>query len=146
MRVLIQRVKTGSVIIDHQMIAKIGRGLVILVGIASEDRVEYAEYLAEKIANLRIFEDADGKMNKSVIDIRGEALVISQFTLYADSSRGRRPSFTDAARPDIAAPMVEYFIKLLIEQGVRTLTGEFGAHMLVDIANDGPVTIWLERK
>ena len=145
MRVLIQRVKTGRVTIEGRTIAEIGRGMVLLVGIGPMDGEEHAHYLAEKIANLRIFEDDEGKLNRSVLEVRGEAIVISQFTLFADTHKGRRPSFTDAARPEIAAPLVERFATLLIEQGVPTQMGEFGAYMLVDIANDGPITIWLER-
>ena len=99
----------------------------------------------EKIANLRIFEDDEGKMNRSLLDVGGEAIVISQFTLYADTRKGRRPSFTGAASPEIASPLVDRFTEQLSAQGVPTQSGEFGAHMLVEIANDGPVTIWLER-
>ena len=102
-------------------------------------------YLVEKIANLRIFEDEDGKMNRSVLDTGGQVIVVSQFTLYADTRKGRRPSFTDAALPDVARPLVERFAALLRDLGVLVLTGEFGAHMLVEIANDGPVTLWMER-
>jgi D-tyrosyl-tRNA(Tyr) deacylase len=115
------------------------------LGIGEDDGEEQARYLTQKIANLRIFEDDDGKMNRSVLDIGGKAIVISQFTLYADTRKGRRPSFTDAALPETASPLVERFVELLEEQGVPTQTGVFGAHMLVDIANDGPVTIWMER-
>jgi D-tyrosyl-tRNA(Tyr) deacylase len=104
-----------------------------------------ARFLVEKIAHLRIFEDEQGKMNCSLLDINGQAMVVSQFTLYADTRKGRRPSFTDAAPPEFAEPLVERFASLLREHGVAVQTGEFGAHMLVEIANDGPVTIWLER-
>ncbi|MBN1536013.1 MAG: D-tyrosyl-tRNA(Tyr) deacylase [Anaerolineales bacterium] len=145
MRALIQRVSSGSVIIDNSTVAKIERGLVILLGIAPGDGEEQARYLVEKIANLRIFEDADGKLNLSLLDIGGEAIVVSQFTLYADTRKGRRPSFTDAALPEIASPLVDRFAELLTAQGIPTQKGVFGAHMLVNIANDGPVTIWLER-
>ena len=126
------------------MVAQIGAGLVLLVGIGPADGQEQARYLAEKVANLRIFEDERGKMNLSLLDTGGEALVVSQFTLYADTRKGRRPSFTDAAPPQIASPLVERFAQLLREQGIPTQTGEFAAHMLVEIHNDGPVTIWLE--
>ncbi len=102
-------------------------------------------YLAEKIANLRIFEDEHGKINRSLLEVGGSAIVVSQFTLYADTRKGRRPSFTDAALPELASPLVERFAEMLREQGVETQTGQFGAHMLVEMANDGPVTIWLER-
>ncbi len=143
MRILLQRVSHARVSVDDRTIAEIGRGLAILVGVGHGDGEEQARYLAEKIAGLRIFEDEAGKMNLSVRDVGGEALVVSQFTLYADTRKGRRPSFTDAALPDVARPLVERFARLLAAQGVPTQTGEFGAHMLVDIANDGPVTIWL---
>jgi D-tyrosyl-tRNA(Tyr) deacylase len=126
--------------------AEIGAGVVILLGIGMNDGEEQARFLAEKIANLRIFDDEAGKMNRSLLDVDGQAIVVSQFTLYADTRKGRRPSFTDAAPPQIASPLVERFADLLREQGVPTQTGEFGAHMLVDIANDGPVTIWMERQ
>jgi D-aminoacyl-tRNA deacylase len=145
MRTLLQRVSSGKVIVDDQTIAHIGRGLVILLGIGHDDSEEQAIYLVEKIANLRIFEDEAGKTNLSVLDVGGEAIVVSQFTLYADTRKGRRPSFTAAAAPDLAAPLVERFAELLRGQGVPTQTGQFGAHMLVEIQNDGPVTIWLEK-
>ncbi len=145
MRALIQRVSSGSVTVQGQMIAKIGRGLVILLGVGHGDSAEQAAFLAEKIATLRIFEDDNGKMNRSVLDIGGEAIVVSQFTLYADARKGRRPSFTDAAPPDIASPLVDQFANLLRAQGVPTQQGQFGAEMLVEIHNDGPVTIWLEK-
>jgi D-tyrosyl-tRNA(Tyr) deacylase len=145
MRTVLQRVSRGCVSVDEQTVAEIGPGLVILLGIGQDDGEEQARYLAQKIANLRIFEDDEGKMNRSVLDIEGKAIVISQFTLYADTRKGRRPSFTDAALPGNASPLVERFVELLEEQGVPTQTGVFGAHMLVEIANDGPVTIWMER-
>ncbi|MBN2148445.1 MAG: D-tyrosyl-tRNA(Tyr) deacylase [Anaerolineales bacterium] len=144
MRVILQRVKSGKVSVDGRPIAKIGAGMVILLGIAPGDGEAEARLLAEKAANLRIFEDDQGKMNLSILDVGGSAIVVSQFTLYADTRRGRRPSFTDAALPEVARPLVERFAALLRELGVPTQTGEFGAHMLVEIANDGPVTIWLE--
>ncbi len=143
MRVLLQRVSHARVSVDGRSVAEIGPGLAILVGVGHGDGDEQARYLAEKIAGLRIFEDEAGKMNLSVRDVGGEALVVSQFTLYADTRKGRRPSFTDAALPDVASPLVERFARLLAAQGVPTQTGEFGAHMLVEIANDGPVTIWM---
>ncbi len=146
MRVIVQRVRHGRVTIEGQVTAEIGAGVVILLGIGMNDGEEQARYLAEKIANLRIFDDEAGKMNRSLLDVDGQAIVVSQFTLYADTRKGRRPSFTDAAPPQIASPLVERFADLLREQGVPTQTGEFGAHMLVDIANDGPVTIWMERQ
>ena len=118
---------------------------MILLGISPEDGDEQIEYLSHKIANLRIFEDQDGKLNRSVLDIQGEALLISQFTLYANTRKGRRPSFTRAARPEVANPLVDRFAEKLTSEGVPTKTGQFGAHMLVEINNDGPVTIWMER-
>lgn len=125
-------------------IAEIDKGLVILLGIGPGDGEKQACTLSEKIANLRIFEDEQGKMNRTLLDVGGQAIVVSQFTLYADTRKGRRPSFMDAALPDVARPLVERFAEMLRELGVPTQTGEFGAHMLVEIANDGPVTIWLE--
>ena len=145
MRVVLQRVKNGKVAVEGRTIAEISLGVVILLGIGHDDGEEKARYLANKIANLRIFEDEAGKINRSLLDVGGEAIVVSQFTLYADTRKGRRPSFTDAASPESASPLVERFAALLEELGVPTQTGEFGAHMLVEIANDGPVTIWLER-
>ncbi len=145
MRAVVQRVRAGRVIVAGSSIAEIGSGMVILLGIGHEDSEEQARYLAEKIANLRIFEDDEGKINRSLLDVGGAAIVVSQFTLYADTHKGRRPSFVDAALPEIAKPLVERFGELLAELGVPTQSGEFGAHMLVEIENDGPVTILLER-
>jgi D-aminoacyl-tRNA deacylase len=145
MRVILQRVAKASVRVEDKVISQIGKGLVVLLGIGHGDREEQAAFLAEKVANLRIFEDHQGKTNLSILDVRGEAIVVSQFTLYADSRKGRRPSFTDAALPDVAEPLVNRFVELLRVQGVHTQTGQFGAHMLVEIYNDGPVTIWLEK-
>lgn len=145
MRVVLQRVRYGRVKVNERTVAEIGPGMVILLGIGPDDGEEQARYLVNKIANLRIFEDQEGKINRSLLDVGGEAMVVSQFTLYADTRKGRRPSFTDAAPPDVASPLVERFAALMEQQGVPTQTGEFGAHMLVEIANDGPVTIWMER-
>ena len=146
MRVLLQRVSHASVSIEGNVISSIGKGLLILLGIGHGDGEDQAGFLAEKVANLRIFQDGQGKTNLSVMDIKGEAIVVSQFTLYADARKGRRPSFTDAAAPELAAPLVERFVELLRGHGIPTQTGKFGEHMSVDIQNDGPVTIWLENE
>jgi D-tyrosyl-tRNA(Tyr) deacylase len=145
MRALIQRVKTGKVTIDGRTVAEIAHGLVILLGIGRGDTPEQARFLAGKIASLRIFEDQEGKFNRSILDLGGAAIVVSQFTLYADTHKGRRPSFIEAAPPEDAAPLVEKFADMLREQGIPTQNGVFGTHMLVEIENDGPVTIWLEN-
>jgi len=151
MRAVIQRVREGRVSVKDQTVGKIGTGLVILLGAGhgdgepDRDGEPEADWLADKIANLRIFPDAEGKTNLSVLDVNGEALVISQFTLYADCRKGRRPSFIRAAAPDVAAPLVDYFAGRLREAGLgRVETGEFGAMMLVEIQNDGPFTIVLD--
>ena len=144
MRLVLQRVQWGRVSVEGRVIAEINHGLVILLGIAPSDSEGQARFLAEKVAHLRIFEDEQGKMNRSVLEVGGSAIVVSQFTLYADARKGRRPSFTDAALPEQARPLVERFADLLRAQGVPTQSCQFGAHMLVEIANDGPVTIWLE--
>lgn len=156
MRALLQRVSKASVSVEDQrstprsgsadkIISEMGKGLVVLLGIGHGDGEEQAAFLAEKIANLRIFEDEQGKTNRSILDVNGEAVVVSQFTLYADTRKGRRPSFTDAALPEVAEPLVNRFVELLRSHGVPTQTGQFGAHMSVEIHNDGPVTIWLEK-
>ena len=145
MRVILQRVRQGSVSVDEQTIAEIGLGLVILLGVGPDDGDDQIEYLVNKIAHLRIFEDDQGKINRSVLDVGGEAIVVSQFTLYADTRKGRRPSFTDAAPPEIASPLVDCFVEKLAALGVPTQTGEFGAYMQVEIHNDGPFTILMER-
>ncbi len=144
MRAVIQRVKKGQVSVDHKVIASIGEGLVILLGIQMEDTRKKADQLVRKISNLRIFSDAEGKMNLSLLDIKGSAIVVSQFTLMADTRKGNRPSFVKAAPPDIASPLVDYFITAMRDAGVNTQAGEFAAHMLVEIHNNGPVTILLE--
>ncbi len=141
MRAVIQRVIKSRVVIDEAIKAAIGHGLVVLLGIEKGDTQEKADYLAKKITNLRIFGDKEGKMNLSLIDIGGKAIVVSQFTLMADTRKGNRPSFIHAAPPDIASPMVDYFIHRMKAHGVETQSGEFAAHMLVEIHNDGPVTI-----
>ena len=144
MRIVLQRVSWGRVLVADHAIAEIGKGMVILVGIGPQDGEDQVRQLAEKVTNLRIFEDEQGKMNLSVLDVGGEVIVVSQFTLYADTRRGRRPSFTEAALPEVARPLVELFAQLLRQLGVPTQTGEFGAHMQVEISNDGPVTILME--
>ena len=146
MRVVVQRVEKGKVTVDDHTVAEIGLGVVILLGIGPNDGEEQARYLAEKIANLRIFADEEGKTNLSLLDIGGEAIIVSQFTLYADTHKGRRPSFVKAAPPEVAEPLVERFAGFMGAQGVPTQTGQFGAKMLVEIINDGPVTIWIERE
>ena len=145
MRALLQRVKSGRVTVDGQIVAAIGPGLVILLGIGHADGQEQVRFLAEKTAALRIFEDAAGKFNLSLVETQGAALVVSQFTLYADTHKGRRPSFTDAAPPELAAPLVEEFAACLRLLHIPTQTGVFGAHMQVELVNDGPVTIYLEK-
>ena len=145
MRIVIQRVRRGRVSVDGETVAEIGKGLVVLAGIGPEDGEAQAAYLAEKTANLRIFADAEGKTNLSCLDMGGEMIVVSQFTLYADTRKGRRPSFINAAPPEIAEPLVERFAELLRAQGVPVQTGEFGASMLVEIENDGPVTIVMDK-
>lgn len=147
MRAVVQRVTRASVVVEGQTVGAIGRGLMILLGVAHGDGEEQAGWLAQKIAGLRIFEDDEGKMNLSLLDVGGSALVVSQFTLYADSRKGRRPSFTDAARPEVAEPLCDRFASLLREKGVAQVeTGVFGAYMQVEIHNDGPVTLILERE
>lgn len=145
MRAVIQRVTESSVSVDSRTIGQIDGGLMILLGIKTGDTETEAAWLAQKIANLRIFEDEDGRFDRSLLDVQGAALVISQFTLYGDARRGRRPSFSNAARPEDASPLVDRFCQLLQEQGVgRVETGQFGAHMMLAIHNDGPVTIILD--
>lgn len=146
MRALVQRAAAGSVDVAGEQIGEIGKGLVILLGVTHSDTEKDAAFLAEKCMNLRIFEDDAGKMNRSLLDVGGEALIISQFTLYGDASHGRRPSFTEAARPEVAIPLYEKFVELCRGYGVRVATGRFGAEMLVSIRNDGPVTILAESR
>ncbi len=145
MRLVLQRVKQASVTVDGEIVGQIRQGLVILVGVTHQDTEEQVRWLARKVAGLRVFEDADGKFNLSLQDVGGAALVVSQFTLYGDTRRGRRPSFTDAARPETAEPLVERFAQFLQAEGSAVETGVFGARMLVEIHNDGPVTLILER-
>ncbi len=146
MRAVVQRVSCGWVKIEGEEKARIGRGLVVLVAVGKDDNHEDAAYLAEKIVGLRIFPDAANKFNYSVKDINGEILVVSQFTLYGDCRKGKRPSFTDAAIPEQALPLYEEFLKKLSESGLRVVTGEFQKMMEVGIVNDGPVTILLDSK
>jgi D-tyrosyl-tRNA(Tyr) deacylase len=143
---LLQRVTHASVTIEGKVNGKIGKGLVILLGIKNGDTPADVQYLAEKCINLRIFEDDAGKMNRSVIEVNGELLVISQFTLYGDTRKGRRPSFIDAAPPEISEPLYEAFVAELRKQGISVATGIFGAMMQVGIYNDGPVTVIVKSK
>ena len=144
MKAVLQRVQKGFVSVGGNPIGQIDQGLVIMLGIGPDDTKDKARKLALKLVNLRIFEDNKGKMNLSLIDIKGEALVIPQFTLFADTRRGNRPSFTDAGPPTLAEPLTEFFAECLREYNINTKEGEFGAHMLVEIYNDGPVTIMIE--
>ena len=147
MKALVQRVTEGSVSIDGSIVGEIGKGLVILFGAGQGDTEKDARYLAEKCVNLRIFHDEEGKMNRSLLDIGGEVLIISQFTLYGDCRKGRRPGFSDAALPSEAERLYELFIELVKQQNVKkTACGRFGADMMVKIFNDGPVTFMLEAK
>ncbi len=146
MRALIQRVSSGSVKISDQTVGEIGQGLVILLGITHDDTEADVKFLTDKCVNLRVFCDEDDKMNRSLLDIGGEALIISQFTLYGDARKGRRPGFSEAARPDHAIPLYEKFIEKVKNYKIKVATGEFGAKMLVDIKNNGPVTLMLESK
>jgi D-tyrosyl-tRNA(Tyr) deacylase len=145
MKALLQRVSQASVTVDGRLISQIQRGFVILLGVTHTDTAEEAEWLAAKVAGLRLFEDEAGKMNLSLAEVGGAFLVVSQFTLYGEARRGRRPSFTDAARPEQAEPLVDYFCEKLREQGFTVETGVFGAHMQLEIHNDGPVTLLIER-
>ena len=145
MRALLQRVKTASVSVDGEVIGKADNGYLILLGVKEGDTEREAEFLAKKTAELRVFEDADGKMNLSLLDIDGEALVVSQFTLYADCKKGRRPAFVHAEKPPVANELYEKYVAFLKENGVKSVqTGSFGAHMLISLENDGPVTIMLD--
>jgi D-tyrosyl-tRNA(Tyr) deacylase len=144
MRAVIQRVNRASVAVEGQVAGQIERGLLVLLGVGRGDTESEATLLAEKIANMRIFPDEAGRFDRSVLDIKGEVLVVSQFTLYADMRRGRRPSFSDATLPEIAAPLVDAFIEALRQRSLTVASGIFGAHMHVDLQNDGPVTIILD--
>jgi D-tyrosyl-tRNA(Tyr) deacylase len=148
-RVLLQRVSSAEVRIREdgaaRVAGRIGRGFVLLVGFTHGDDLARVDWMAEKVAGLRLFADADDKMNLALADVGGSVLVVSQFTLYGDAQKGRRPSFIDAARPEQAIPLYEHFIAALRKQNLRVETGEFGAMMDVELVNDGPVTLWLER-
>ncbi len=146
MRAVVQRVKKASVSIDGEVVGRIGLGLVILLGVRHGDREEDARFLAQKCVNLRIFADEDGKFNRSALDVGGELLAISQFTLYGDTRKGRRPSFVEAAPPEVSEPLYNRFVEFLRDSGLRVAEGRFGAMMLVEIHNDGPVTLIVESK
>ncbi|MDE3129131.1 MAG: D-tyrosyl-tRNA(Tyr) deacylase [Gemmatimonadota bacterium] len=145
MRVLLQRVSRAEVRVGDRVAGAIGRGFLLFVGFTHADTEAPLEWMADKIVGLRLFADADGKMNLALADVDGAVLVVSQFTLYGNAEKGRRPSFVDAARPETAIPLYERFVGMLRERGVRTETGEFGAMMDVELVNDGPVTLWLEK-
>ncbi|MBA3260719.1 MAG: D-tyrosyl-tRNA(Tyr) deacylase [Gemmatimonadales bacterium] len=145
MRVVLQRVSAASVAIDGRVAGAVGRGFCLLVGFTHTDTPAEVDWMAEKIAGLRLFSDAEGKMNLGLREVGGAVLVVSQFTLYGDASKGRRPSFTDAARPDVAIPLYQRFVAGLRARGLEVATGEFGADMQVAIQNDGPVTLILDR-
>ncbi|MDT9025383.1 MULTISPECIES: D-aminoacyl-tRNA deacylase [Rossellomorea] len=146
MKVVLQRSKEASVTVDGEVKGAIRSGAVLLVGITHEDTEEDARYVADKVVNLRIFEDEEGKMNHSLLDVEGEILSISQFTLYGDSRKGRRPNFMNAAKPDHAESVYDYFNKVLKEKSIKVETGVFGAMMDVNLTNDGPVTLIIESK
>jgi D-tyrosyl-tRNA(Tyr) deacylase len=145
MRVILQRVSSASVTIEGRVAGAIERGSCLLVGFTHADSPAEVEWMAEKVTGLRVFSDAEGKMNLALADVGGAVLVISQFTLYGDAAKGRRPSFIDAARPEVAIPLYEAFLKALRGRGLSVESGEFGADMLVEIHNDGPVTLFLEK-
>lgn len=145
MRAVVQRVSRAKVTVDNEIVGEIGRGLLVLLGIAPEDSLEQVRWLAEKIVGLRIFRDDEGKMNRDVTEVGGGVLVVSQFTLYGDCSKGKRPSFIGAARPEIAIPLYEAFINAVKALGVPTAAGKFGADMQVELVNEGPVTLIVEK-
>jgi D-tyrosyl-tRNA(Tyr) deacylase len=145
MRVLLQRVSRAEVRVEGRVAGSIGRGFCLLVGFTGSDTDAISAWMADKVVGLRLFGDAEGKMNLGLDEVGGELLVVSQFTLYGDAEKGRRPSFIAAARPEQAIPLYERFVQLLRERGARVETGEFGAMMEVELVNDGPVTLWLER-
>jgi len=146
MRAVVQRVLRGNVTVDGKVVGSIGKGYVVLLGVSEQDTSEDVAYMAEKIVNLRIFEDADGKMNLSLLDVKGELLAVSQFTLYGDCRKGRRPSFATAARPEKAQMLYNEFVEKCRDMGVKTETGIFQADMKVEILNDGPVTVIVDSE
>ena len=146
MRAVVQRVASSRVTVDERVTGEVKKGLLVLLGVTHDDTSKDVDYMVDKVTNLRIFEDENDKMNLSLKDIGGEVMAVSQFTLYGDARMGRRPSFSDAARPDVANPLYEEFVEKLRAQGITVGTGEFGAHMMVELTNDGPVTILLESK
>ena len=145
MRVLLQRVSRAEVRVDGRATGRVGRGLLLLAGFTHADGEDELAWMADKVVGLRLFGDAEGKMNLPLAEVGGALLVVSQFTLYGNAQKGRRPSFVDAARPEVAVPLYERFVELLRARGVPVETGEFGAMMEVELVNDGPVTLWLER-
>ena len=145
MRLVVQRVKNSDVVVEGKTVGKIDKGFMVLCGITHTDTKQNADYLVKKLINLRVFEDENGKMNLSIKDVGGELLIISQFTLYADCTGGNRPSFINAAKPDVAEPLYEYFVEECRKQGIKVEKGIFGADMKVSLLNDGPVTIILEK-
>lgn len=145
MRVLLQRVSRAEVRVGARVTGRIERGYLLFVGLTHADDDAALAWMADKVVGLRLFADADDKMNLALADVGGALLVVSQFTLYGDAVKGRRPSFVDAARPEVAIPLYERFVAMLRERGARVETGEFGAMMDVELVNDGPVTLWLER-
>jgi len=144
MRAVIQRVSSAQVSVGGQVVGQIGLGFLVLLGIAPADGEQEAQYLARKIVGLRVFEDSDGKMNLALADVGGSVLAVSQFTLYADVRKGRRPSFIDAARPEHAEPLYQHFCRMLAAEGIAVQQGIFQAHMAIALVNDGPVTIWMD--
>ncbi|MFQ7520092.1 D-aminoacyl-tRNA deacylase [uncultured Intestinibacter sp.] len=146
MRAVVQRVASSRVTVDERVTGEVKKGLLVLLGVTHDDTSKDVDYMVDKVTNLRIFEDENDKMNLSLKDIGGEVMAVSQFTLYGDARKGRRPSFSDAARPDVANPLYEEFVEKLRAQGITVGTGVFGAHMMVELTNDGPVTILLESK
>jgi D-tyrosyl-tRNA(Tyr) deacylase len=145
MKLVVQRVKNANVSIENNIVGKINQGFVVLLGVSNEDTKENADYLVKKLLNLRVFSDNDDKMNLSIKDIEGELLIVSQFTLYANCKKGNRPSFIEAAKPEYAKPLYEYFINECRKENLNVQTGEFGADMQIELINDGPVTILLEN-